>query len=163
MSACFIGVRVEEFLARRRMISVLFERFSTLDRFYPVVVPSLSSKVVLVTLPDVRSLRTRVTHVFGAELFTRMKCFIFFSSSTLTRLNEGYASVCLSRISPCLYGNSIEIGGKLAHAILLMERCTRFGWESLLRTSLSLSLSNRYPLSDCLGIVTSVQSSAPVR
>lgn len=62
MSACFIGVRVEEFLARRRMISVLFERFSTLDRFYPVVVPSLSSKVVLVTLPDVRSLRTRVTH-----------------------------------------------------------------------------------------------------
>lgn len=87
----------------------------------------------------------------------------FFSSSTLTRLNEGYASVCLSRISPCLYGNSIEIGGKLAHAILLMERCTRFGWESLLRTSLSLFLSNRYPLSDCLGIVTSVQSSAPVR
>lgn len=77
MSACFIGVRVEEFLARRRMISVLFERFSTLDRFYPVVVPSLSSKVVLVTLPDVRSLRTRVTHVFGAVIYTNEMLYFF--------------------------------------------------------------------------------------
>lgn len=95
MSACFIGVRVEEFLARRRMISVLFERFSTLDRFYPVVVPSLSSKVVLVTLPDVRSLRTRVTHVFGAELFTRTKCFIFFLFFNFDSI-ERRIRICLS-------------------------------------------------------------------
>lgn len=156
------------------MISVFFKRFSTLDRFYS----SLAFEQSGFGYAPQRPVLQCFAHVWRTSLEPsylhdeRMKYFIFFFLSRLNWMNRGYASVCLLTESPCccLYGNSIEMRGKRAHAILLMERCTRFGWESLLRTSpshgLSFSLSDRYPLSDCLGIVTSVQSSskrAPVR
>lgn len=82
---------------------------------------------------------TRVS-IFETKLFTRRVKVLFLLPPPLlilTRSNE--ARIENTRlfvfytyaVNPLLYGNGIEGNER----ILLMERCTRLGWESLLRTS----------------------------
>lgn len=84
---------------------------------------------------------TRVS-IFETKLFTRRVKVLFLPPPPpppliLTRSNE--ARIENTRlfvfytyaVNPLLYGNGIEGNER----ILLMERCTRLGWESLLRTS----------------------------
>lgn len=82
---------------------------------------------------------TRVS-IFETKLFTRRVKVLFLLPLPLlilTRSNE--ARIENTRlfvfytyaVDPLLYGNGIEGNER----ILLMERCTRLGWESLLRTS----------------------------
>lgn len=113
---------------------------------------------------------TRVS-IFETKLFTRRVKVLFllpppplnFDSIERSE-NREHASVRLLHVcreSPVVWK---WYRGKRAHSLNGTMHSPWLGivtaYESLRALSLSLFHSNRYPLSDCLGIVTSVQSAA---
>lgn len=162
--------------SKRGMISVFFERFSTFPLFLFGEGPFswLSSKVVLVTLPDVRSsnaLHTCDTRLWNQVIYSEWIIYLFIFFQSIEWIEDTCICLSFTHTPIPLVVVYVEMEYRETSACDSLNGTMHSPWLGIVIAyeslwALSLSLSNRYPLSDCLGIVTSVQSSskrAPVR